>query len=146
MIGLFKTIFTLRLSYQLKALSPEETWTMNIESQGFPSVMWNGLFNKEHLTTKTITYTWSPVSQKNGSKLCLPETWTMDVQIWDFPSVNNKWTFQYHLPTKTIISIKISISLRPEQLSLMNGLLTIFIYHAITIYRPETNIPLEGHI
>ena len=67
MHSLFKTIFLIKLSYQVKALSPrrkaqsfasQETYTMNVQSLCFHIIPDEQPF-QEHLTTKTIIMTQS---------------------------------------------------------------------------------------
>ena len=110
--SLFKTIFCLKLSYQLQALSLVRmaqnyvflnnglklclpvTWTMNVQSWGFPSVTDEQPF-QDHLATQTFTSTGSSVSQ---------ETWTMNVQSQGFTSVIKEQHFQDHLLNKPTVS------------------------------------------
>ena len=135
---LFKTIFQAKLSHWLEALSPRRhnqwncrpefypvphkqpsedhhpnrtpltqssvtlvIWKMHV--QGLPSVTDQKPF-PHHLSSKTIVSTWWSLSPGR------PEKWTCR----DFHTVSDEWPFQYHLPSRALLTWALSLW-QPEQ-------------------------------
>ena len=92
MNSLFKTIFWVKLSFSLEALSPGKTeqWTWRGES--FPVLLTNGPLN---------AILWVELSYQLIKALSarVPEHW----MCREFPCVTNEWPFQANLLSKSII-------------------------------------------